>query len=84
MDAKVTLSFDNEIIQHAKRFAADNGISLSRLTEFIYRQMTSEDYKDLEDFPIADWVNTVAEKKPHYGNTPSRKKLKSDYFDSKK
>ncbi|WP_339606444.1 DUF6364 family protein [uncultured Roseivirga sp.] len=43
MDAKVTLSFDQEVIKSAKQFAEKNNISLSRLTEFLYRQLTSND-----------------------------------------
>lgn len=35
MDSKVTLSFNGEIIGKAKRFAEQNNISLSRLTEFL-------------------------------------------------
>lgn len=84
MDAKITLSFNKEVIKDAKEFAEINGISLSRLTEFIYRQMTSENYKSLEELPISDWVNEVAEEKPEYGKAVSRKKMKSDFFDSKK
>lgn len=84
MDAKITLSFDQQVIKQAKEFAEKNNISLSRLTEFIYRQMTSNNYKNLEDLPIADWVNQVAEEKPEYEKSISRKKMKSDFFDSKK
>jgi hypothetical protein len=84
MDAKITLSFDKNIIQQAKAFAEENNISLSRLTEFIYRQMTSEKIKTLDELPIADWVNMVAEERPEYGRPVSRKKMKSEFFDSKK
>lgn len=84
MDAKVTLSFDKNIIEKAKKFAADNRISLSRLTEYLYDQMTSKSYSTLEDLPISDWINEVAEGEITYTKTSSRKRLKSDYFDSKK
>lgn len=84
MDAKITLSFDKEVISQAKEFAEINGISLSRLTEFIYRQMTSKNYKSIDELPIADWVNMVAEERPEYGKPVSRKKMKSEFFDSKK
>lgn len=84
MDAKITLSFDKNIIQQAKAFAEENNISLSRLTEFIYRQMTSEKIKTLDELPIADWVNMVAEDRAEYGKPISRKKMKSEFFDSKK
>ena len=84
MDAKITLSFDKQVIKEAKEFAATNGISLSRLTEFIYKQMTAKNYSSLDELPIADWVNMVAEEKLEYGKSISRKKMKSDFFDSKK
>lgn len=84
MDTKITLSFDEQVIKQAKAFAAENHISLSRLTEFIFKQMTSKNYNSLDELPIADWVNMVAEEKPEYGKSISRKKLKSDFFDSKK
>ena len=82
MDAKVTLSFDEQVIKEAKVFAARNGISLSRLTEFIYKQMTAN--RSLEDLPIADWVDIVAEGELEYGKPHSRKQLKSAFYESKK
>lgn len=84
MDAKITLSFDAEVITKAKEFAAQNGISLSRLTEFIFAQMTSQNYKTIDELPIADWVNSVADERPEYGIHKSRKKLKSEFYKSKK
>ena len=56
MDAKITLSFNEDIIGKAKRFADANNISLSRLTEFLYSKITSGNYTQLEDLPIADWL----------------------------
>jgi len=84
MDAKITLSFDEATIKDAKAFAEKNGISLSRLTEFIYKQMTSNNYASLEELPIADWINIVAEEGIEYKRTPSRKQLKSEFYNSKK
>lgn len=84
MDAKITLSFDAEVITKAKEFAAQNGISLSRLTEFIFAQMTSQNYKTIDELPVADWVNSVADERPKYGIHKSRKKLKSEFYKSKK
>ena len=66
MDAKLTLNFDREVINKAKDFAAENNISLSRLTEFLYRNITSGHYKTLEELPLADWVNLIAEGEPQY------------------
>ncbi|WP_353137590.1 DUF6364 family protein [Pseudopedobacter sp.] len=84
MDSKITLSFDEQVIKEAKEFASRNNISLSRLTEFIFRQMTSKNYQNLEELPIADWVNMVAEERPEYSKTTSRKKSKAEFFNSKK
>ena len=66
MDTKVTLHFDREVIEQAKAFAANNHISLSRLTEFLYRQITTGNYQTLEEFPIADWVMQIAEGEATY------------------
>jgi hypothetical protein len=61
MDTKITLHFDKNVIENAKRFASENNISLSRLTEFLYRKITSGNFKSFEEFPISDWVNQIAE-----------------------
>lgn len=85
MDAKVTLSFNQSIIEKAKTYAAQHNISLSRLVEFLLKQTTSGNYQSLEDIPIADWVNMVSEGTTEYQTKPkSRKDLKSDYYSSKK
>ncbi|OJV54394.1 MAG: hypothetical protein BGO31_09505 [Bacteroidetes bacterium 43-16] len=85
MDAKVTLSFNQSIIEKAKTYAEQNNISLSRLVEFLLKQTTSGDYQSLEEIPIADWVNMVSEGTTEYQTKPkSRKDLKNDYYSSKK
>ncbi|ADY51500.1 hypothetical protein Pedsa_0928 [Pseudopedobacter saltans DSM 12145] len=84
MDAKITLSFDEQVIKQAKEFAQKNNISLSRLTEMIFRQITSKNYQTMDELPISDWVNMVAENRAEYTRTPSRKQIKSEFFDSKK
>ncbi len=83
MDAKVTLHFDQNVIEKAKEFAAANNISLSRLTEFLYKKITSGNYQGLEEFPISDWVNQVAEGEAVYKRR-NRKNLKDEYLDSSK
>jgi Family of unknown function (DUF6364) len=85
MDAKITLSFDEEIIARAKKFADANNISLSRLTEFLYSKMTQVRYKQLEDLPVADWVSMVSEGQVEYQTRArSRQSLKKEYFKTKK
>jgi hypothetical protein len=85
MDTKITLSFNKDIIDRAKDFADQNNISLSRLTEFLYAQMTSKNYKSLEELPISDWVNMVSEGEVEYKRMPSsRKAMKDEFFKGKK
>ena len=85
MDAKITLSFDRDIIEKAKTFANSQNMSLSRLTEFLYRQITNGHYASLEDFPVSDWVSQVAEGPLEYKTkAKSRKSLKNDFFKSNK
>jgi len=85
MDAKITLSFDQSVIEKAKEFAKANNISLSRLTEFLLSQTTNSNYRSLEDIPVSDWVNTISEGKIEYKTKPkSRKDIKNEYFKSKK
>ncbi len=85
MDSKVTLSFDQEVIRHAKEYAAGQHISLSRLVELLLRRATTGEYRSLEDFPIADWVREVAEGPVEYNSrSKSRKALKDEFFTSRK
>jgi len=83
MDAKITLAFDKEVIEKAKAYAAEHNISLSRLTEFLYQKITSGDFKELDQFPIADWVNQVAEGEIEYKKR-GRKALKDEFMKSRK
>lgn len=85
MDAKITLSFDQAVIKKAKEYAEQHNISLSRLTEFLLRQITSGEYKNLEELPISDWVAQVAEGDVQYRTkAQNRKSLKEEYYKSRK
>ncbi len=84
MDAKVTLSFNANVIEKAKIYAEEQGISLSRLTEILLRKATSGSYKNIEDIPVADWVSMVSEGESEYITTRKRKDLKEAYYNSKK
>lgn len=85
MDSKITLSFNKSVIEKAKKFADDNNISLSRLTEFLLSKVTSKNYSSLESLPISDWVNIVAEGEVEYKTKPRKSKdMKNEYFKSKK
>ncbi len=84
MDTKLTLSFDEEIIQKAKRYADRNNISLSRMIEHLLTKVVEKPYQSLEDFPISTWVGMVAEGPAEYKTKKSKKIDKSDFFESKK
>ena len=85
MDAKITLSFSEEVIEKAKKYADQQNISLSRLTELLYRKLTSGHYTDLEELPVSAWVNELSEGQPEYKTKSApRKKLKAAYFKSRK
>lgn len=82
MDAKITLRFDEEVISKAKAFAEEQGISLSRLTEFLYRRISEGQYTSLEDLPVSGWVSMVAEGQAEY--KPRKTDLKKEYRERKK
>lgn len=86
MDAKITLSFDESVISKAKKYAEKNNISLSRLTEFLLKKVTSSNYESFEDYPISDWVMMVAEGEAEYQTSKkrTRKSSKKEFFKSKK
>ncbi len=84
MDAKLTLSFNEEIINKAKQFADKNNISLSRLIEHLLTKLVDTPYQSLEDFPISDWVAMVAEGQSEYKTKKSKKSLENEFFASKK
>lgn len=85
MDAKVTLSFDEDVIVQAKKFAAKNNISLSRLTEFLLKKAISKTYSSLDELPVSDWVIQVSEGELEYVRQPkSNKTLKKAFYTKRK
>jgi hypothetical protein len=85
MDAKVTLCFDASVIEKAKVYAEKQGISLSRLTEVLLRQLLAEHPVRLEDFTVSGWVSKVAEGKATYRSKPrTNKELRDEMRGSKK
>ena len=84
MDAKITLSFEKQVIEQAKEYAKSKGISLSRLTEVLLRRLTNEKPYSLEDFPVADWVNNLAEGEAKYvKKQASNKSIRAQYHQKK-
>ena len=85
MDAKITLSFDKEVIGKAKKFAESQNISLSRMMEFLLRQITNGNYTNIENLPVSDWVNQISEGEARYVTRPkSRKDMKNEFLNSRK
>lgn len=87
MDAKVTLSFDAEVIERAKILCEDLGISLSRFTEILYsKALEFGRPASIEELPISAWVNAVAEDSSIYisSSKRSRKDIKKEFFESRK
>jgi hypothetical protein len=85
MDAKLTLSFDEEVIAQAKTYASENRISMSRLVEYLLRKVTTDTYASLEDYPISEWVSEVAEGAAEYKTkAKSSKKQRDEYYEFKK
>ena len=86
MDNKITLSFNEAVIKKAKKYADNNNISLSRLVEFLLARVTAANYASLEDYPVADWVQQVADGQATYQtkHKRTRKTAKAEYFTSKK
>jgi antitoxin component of RelBE/YafQ-DinJ toxin-antitoxin module len=85
MDAKLTISFDANVIEKAKRFAEQQGLSLSRFIEILLRKATEGGYNSIENLPISDWVSKVAEGDPEYvTKARARKDMKDEYYKSRK
>lgn len=84
MDAKVTLSFDATVIERAKAYAGQNGISLSRLTELLLRKATSGGYRSIEEMPVSEWVSMVSEGESEYITSKGKKDLREEYYSKKR
>lgn len=85
MDSKITLSFDKQVITQAKAFAEANNISLSRLIEYMLSKVTDKRYRSLDELPVADWVNEVAEGEATYvRKNAAERNVKKDYLASRR
>ncbi len=84
MDTKLTLSFNEEIINKAKQYADRHNISLSRMIEHLLSKVVEKPYQSLEDFPISEWVSMVAEGNAEYKTKKPKKSIEDEFFASKK
>lgn len=84
MDSKITLSFDESVIAKAKAFAEANNISLSRLVEFMLSKVTDQRYRSIDELPVSDWINAVAEGQVEYIRKNASQSVKKEYLASRK
>ncbi len=75
MDSKLTLKLDENVIERAKKYAADKKLSLSRLIENYLDALTNENVSDLE---ISPFVKSITNGKQLPTETDT---LKDDYID---
>jgi len=75
MDTKLTLKLNQQIIEKAKKYAANKKMSLSRIVEAYFQSLTSEQNKT--DFEISPFVKSIAT-----GNSiPTDLDYKAEYSD---
>ena len=85
MDTKLTLSFDAGVAERAKAFAEANNISLSRLIEFMLSKVTDTRYRSLDELPVSDWIQQVAEGEVTYvRKNAADRDVKKDYLASRR
>lgn len=85
MDAKLTLSFDAAVAAKAKAFAEANNISLSRLVEFMLSKVTDARYRSIDELPVSDWIQQVAEGEVTYvRKNAAERNVKKDHLKSRK
>ena len=77
MDSKLTLKLDENVIERAKKYAAEKKLSLSRLIENYLDALTTDDLNNLE---ISPFVKSIANGK-QLPNEMENAKLKDDYID---
>ncbi|HEX4372756.1 MAG TPA: DUF6364 family protein [Puia sp.] len=84
MDAKVTLSFDADVIKKSKKLANESGLSLSRFIEVMLRNAGDKKYNSIEEMPISKWVMDISEGKGVYvKKRRTRKQMKKEFFESR-
>lgn len=78
MDAKLTLKFDKQVVENAKKYAVKNNKSLSRIIESYLKLLTSkENNNDVEEIVITDFVKSLSIKT----DLPADYNYKEDYGD---
>lgn len=76
MNKKLTLSLDDSVIERAKQYAKEHGISVSKIVENYLKVITSKKELNLSD-------SKVEEPQAPYENTPLVKKMRGMLDESK-
>jgi len=77
MDSKLTLKLDENVIERAKKYAAEKKLSLSRLIENYLDALTNDELNNLE---ISPFVESIANGK-QLPTEVDKDRLKDDYID---
>jgi Family of unknown function (DUF6364) len=83
MDAKITLSFDGDVISKAKIFAEKNKVSLSRITEIFWSKMIDQDSATIDALPVSDWALELIGKDPIYVPKTAKTYQYEEYYESR-
>lgn len=59
MDSKLTLKLNRQIIEDAKKYAAEHKRSLSRIIEAYLKTLTSQEMKETDDIEISPFVKSL-------------------------
>ena len=82
MDTKLTLKLNEEVIERAKKYAAEKKLSLSRLIENYLDSLTNESKKDFEISPFVKSISNGKSVPSSIEKTQSRADY-TDYLDKK-
>lgn len=78
MNAKLTLSLDKEVIEKAKAYAKEQGISLSKMLENYLKVVTSKTERDKDEIEISPFVKSLAVPGLKYRTD---KQIKEEYYE---
>ena len=82
MDAKLTLKLNQEVIEKAKKYAASQNRSLSRLIESYLNSLVEPEKKSDLKIPITPFVKKLGMKLPIPADLDERKAYR-DYLEEK-
>ncbi len=84
MNAKLTLSLDKEVIEQAKAYAKEQGISVSKMVENFIKITTSRKReKEVDEIEISDFVKSLAVPGLKYRTKKQMRAERLSYLDKK-